>query len=233
MSLAENVDKVIDLFYNGRAIRAQSPIPPGMFGYEADYKNPFSRHDIPRAKALLAEAGYPGGKGLPAFEYLTMSETTSRQMAEKFKAEMAEIGIRINIESVTWPEFLKRLKEKKCQIAGLAWVADYPDPENFLQLLYGPNEAPGENAANYHNAEYDSLYRIIAVTADSPERLKQVHRMKEIIAEDCPWIFDSHRIGEGLSYRWLLNAKPLVVSQGNFKYLRIDTTLRNSYLSKQ
>lgn len=233
ISLAEDVEKTIELFYNGRAIMAQSPIPPGMFGYEAAFRNPYRRYDPEKARQLLAEEGFPGGRGLPELEYLTMSETTSRQMAEKFVMEMAAIGIKARIEAVTWPEFLKRIKERKCQIAGLAWVADYPDPENFLQLLYGPNEAPGENTANYRNAEYDSLYRLISVMPDGPERLDHIRRMKGIVAEDCPWIFNTHRTGEGLSYQWLGNSKPLIVSPGNFKYLKVDVDQRNKMLGRR
>ncbi|OGJ89508.1 MAG: hypothetical protein A2350_14525 [Candidatus Raymondbacteria bacterium RifOxyB12_full_50_8] len=232
ISLAVDVDKIIDLFYNGRAIRAQGPIPPGLFGYDATFRNPYQGRDVERAKRSLAEAGFPGGRGLPEFEYLTQANTTSRQMAEKFTADMAEIGIRIKIIGVTWPEFLERLKTSKFQIAGLAWMADYPDPENFLQLLYGPNEAPGENAANYKNAEYDSLYRKITVLTDGADRLACIKRMQAIVAEDCPWIFDTHRVSESLCYSWLKNYKPHIVSPEQVKYFRIDTDQRKRMLGQ-
>ena len=232
ISLAFNAQKTIDLFYNGRAIPAQSLLPPGIFGYDPDFKNPFQDYNVEKAKKLLAEAGFPNGKGLPTFEYLNTASTTSRQWGEKFVSEMAAVGIKIKINSVTWPEFLKRLKERQYQIAGAAWMADYPDPENFLMLLYGPNKAPGENTANYKNPEYDSLFKEISVLSDCPERLKAIRRMKEIVARDCPWIFVAHRLSEGLTYQWVKNYKKLVVTPGNYKYYKIDVPLRKQLLAK-
>lgn len=230
MSLAFDADHMIDLFYNGRGIRAHSPIPPGLFGYDSTYRNPFSRYDLPGAKRLIAQAGFPDGKGLPEFEYLTIAGSTSRQMAEHFAQCMARIGVRIRVSTCTWPEYLTRLKQKKIQIIGAAWGADYPDPENFLQLLYGPNESPGENNANYKNAEYDSLYRRMAVMQDGPERLAVIRRMKDIVAEDCPWIFDLHRLRELLIYDWVKDHRAHAVLDAPVKYYRIDQGLRQSYL---
>jgi ABC-type transport system substrate-binding protein len=232
MSLAVNRSRIIELFYNGRAIPAQSPLPPGLFGYEAAYQGPYQAYDTVRAQQLLAEAGFPLGKGVPEFEYLVPGSTTSRQMGELFVSEMAVLGIRIKINSVTWPEFLRCLKEKKFQIAGSAWNGDYPDPENFFMLLYGPNEAPGENAANYHNPEYDSLYRIISVRPDGLDRLNAIKRMKDIVAEDCPWILETHRVIEGLRYRWLKNFKYSSVSPGDLKYYKIDMDIKHKYLTE-
>jgi oligopeptide transport system substrate-binding protein len=232
IALANDVDHIIKLFYNGQAIRARSPIPPGLFGYDSTFDNPSARHDLEAAKKLLAEAGFPGGKGLPEFEYLTQSNTTSRQMGEHFIQEMAAIGVRVRLEAVTWPEFLERLKKKKCQMAGAAWGADYPDPENFLQLLYGPNESPGENVSNYKNPEYDSLYVKMAVMQDTPERLAIIKRMKAILAEDCPWILETHRLREVLNYDWVGDFKPSAVIEMPAKYIKIDEALRRNRLAR-
>jgi ABC-type transport system substrate-binding protein len=233
MSLAFDVNEVIELFYNGRAIRANSPIPPGLFGYDSTYKNPYSRYDLEKAKALLAQEGFPGGKGLPEFEYLVIANSTYRQMGEHFAQCMARIGVKIKVNSCTWPEYLERLKAKKVQITGSAWGADYPDPENFLQLLYGPNESPGENNANYKNAEYDSLYRQMAVMQDGPERLAKIRRMKDILAEDCPWIFDTHRLRELMIYKWVLDHRAHAVLDAPIKYYKIDVPMRRAMLEKQ
>jgi ABC-type transport system substrate-binding protein len=232
LSLAFDADQSIELFYNGRGVRANSPIPPGLFGYDSAYKNPFSRFDLEAAKALLAKEGFPGGAGLPEFEYLTVASSTTRQMAEHFAQCMARIGVRIKVATATWPEYLARLKAKKIQIIGAAWGADYPDPENFLQLLYGPNESPGENNANYKNAEYDSLYREMAVMQDGPERLARIRRMQAILAEDCPWIFELHRLREVLIYKWMGNHRSHAVLDGPVKYYKIDVPMRRALLEK-
>ncbi|MDB5049171.1 MAG: putative transport system solute-binding protein [Fibrobacteres bacterium] len=230
MSLAFDADQAVELFYNGRGVRAHSPIPPGLFGYDPAYKNPHARYDPEAAKALLVQEGFPGGKGLPEFEYLTVAASNYRQMGEHFAQCMARIGVKIKVSTCTWPEYLSRLKQKKVQIIAGAWGADYPDPENFLQLLYGPNESPGENNANYKNAEYDSLYREMAIMQDGPERKAKIRRMQDILAEDCPMIPEIHRLRELLIYDWVGDHRGHAVLDAPIKYYRIDAALRRSRL---
>lgn len=232
LSLAHDVDETIKLFYNGRAVRAHSPIPPGLFGYDTAFKHPYAGLDLERAKALLAEAGFPGGKGLQEFDYIFPSSTTERQMAEQFVQDVARIGVKVKLSGVTWPEFLDRLKGKKCQITGAAWGADYPDPENFLQLFYGPNESPGENNSNFKNAEYDKLYKQMAVMQDTPERLAIIGRMKEILAEECPILPNTHRLREFAAYDWVGNLKPSAVVEAPYKYLKVDSEKRRALIEE-
>jgi ABC-type transport system substrate-binding protein len=222
MQMAYDVETVIERFYNGRGIRAQSLIPPGLFGYDSAFRGPYCRHAPEAARKLLAGAGHPGGAGLPELSYLTVASTDARQRGEHFTQDMAAIGVRIKVESCTWPEYLERLRRKKFQLVGASWAADYPDPENFLQLLYGPNAPPGENNASYHNPEYDSLYRRMTVMEDNPERLKIIRRMEMLLAEDCPWILMSHRTAELLAYDRVKNIKPHAVLDAPLKYYRVD-----------
>jgi ABC-type oligopeptide transport system substrate-binding subunit len=228
ISLAWNTKKTIELLYNNRAIPSHSPIPPGLFGYEEDFVNPYQKYDTVSAKLEMEKAGYPNGKGLPEIRYLETDNTVSRQWSDKFTQEMAIIGIKIKVDAVTWPEFLKRFRNKKFQVAGAAWGADYPDPENFLQLLYGPNEAPGTNNANYKNREYDSLYMLLASVKDNAHKIDIIRRMKTIIADDAPWIPGTHRLAVGLRYNWIKNYKYNDIASGEFQYIKIDTALRNS-----
>ncbi|MBL8028610.1 MAG: hypothetical protein JNL74_19455 [Fibrobacteres bacterium] len=228
ISYAKNIKKTIELLYNNRAIPSHSPIPPGLLGYEDDFINPYQKYDTTEAKKEMVKAGYPGGKGLPELHYIETSDVLSRQFSDKFNQEMAVIGIKVKVDAVTWPEFNKRLRMKKYQIAGAAWGADYPDPENFLQLLYGPNEAPGTNTSNFKNREYDSLYLQLARENDNKKRLEIIKRMKVILTTELPWIPGVHRLIIGLKYDWVKNYKYNDLSQGEYKYIRIDTALRNS-----
>ncbi|MFH0807903.1 MAG: ABC transporter substrate-binding protein [Elusimicrobiota bacterium] len=231
--LACDINKTIELFYNGRAIAAQTPIPPGLDGYDPDFKNQFQNHDLSLAKKYLAEAGYPGGKGLPPLTFeASGSDTTSRQISEMFKKEMEEIGIRININFNTWPEFLGKMNTKRAQIFGLAWAADYPDAENFLQLFYGPNGAPGPNNTNFNNPEFNKLYKKISTMNPSPERTRIYKQMVKIIVEECPWALGAHRLSFALNYKWIKNYKPNDVASGTAKYLRIDTQERAKMLKE-
>ncbi len=222
MQLAYDVETVIARFYNGLGMRAQSLVPPGLFGYDSTFRNPYCRFDPQAARKLLAEGGHPDGAGLPELSYLTVAGTDARQRGEHFAQNMAAVGVRVKVESCTWPEYLERLRRKKFQLVGSSWSADYPDPENFLQLLYGPNAPPGENNASYRNAEYDSLYRLMSVMADSPARLSIIQRMKSIAAEDCPWILISHRTTEVLAYDRVRNIKSHPILEAPLKYYRVD-----------
>ncbi len=222
MQLGYDVETVIDRFYNGRGIRAQSLVPPGLFGYDSTFRNPYAHYDVEAARKLLADAGYLNGAGLPELSYLTLANTDARQRGEHFAQNMAALGIHIKVESCTWPEYLERLRRKKFELVGASWQADYPDPENFLQLLYGPNAPPGENNASYHNPEYDALYQRMSVMPDSPERMVIIQRMKTILSEDCPWILMSHRTTELLTYDRVRNVKPHPVLEAPLKYYRVD-----------
>ncbi len=226
ISLGYNTKRRINLFYNGRAIPAQTPIPPGLFGYDKTRVNPWARYDPEEAKKLLAEAGFPNGEGLPEFVYENMADSTSRQFGEMFTREMSRIGIKMKINANTWPEFSQKLRTKRAQIFGVAWSADYPDPENFLQLLYGPNESPSPNSANYKNPEYDKLYEQMKNMPDGPERLAVIDKMVKILWDDCPWIMGVHRQRFALQHSWMRNYKYHAIGKGFYKYYRVDAALR-------
>lgn len=216
------------LLLNGRGVPAESPIPPGLFGHDGAYRHPNQRHDLERARRLLAEAGYPKGAGLPPLRF-EMHGTASevRAGAELFQHALAGIGIRVQIEANTWPAFMQKVEDRRAQIFGIGWGADYPDPENFLQLLYGPNAAPnGANAACWQHDEYDRLYEAVAVMDDTPERSNKIRRMIDIFAEEQPWILGFHRDAWVLHQPWCHNYKYPVIGGGYFKYVRVDPVER-------
>jgi len=230
LSLSLNMDQVIDNFYNHRAIRAKGPIPPGLNGYDPELENPFSRYDPEEAARKLEEAKKELGLGPDDVIELTYdsqnNDITSRQLDEFIVDGFSELGIKIKYNVNTWPQFLDRVKNKKGQLWGAAWGADYPDAENFLQLLYGPNASPGDNGANYRNPGFDELYRKASRMEDSPERTALYKKMARIAIADCPWIFCSHRLGFALQHGWLKNYKPHDLAQNTYKYYRIDPNMK-------
>lgn len=222
MAMAYDSDTYIQKFYNGRAINAQSIIPPGVDGYDPEFKNPFKGNNVEKAKELLKKAGFPDGKGLPAFEYNCSSGATDRQIGEYFQQKMAAIGIKITIQQNSWSQFIQRQKEKKVQIFGVAWGADYPDAENFLQLLYGPNGSPGSNSSNYQNKEYDKLYDEASKLPPGPARTAVYKKMRDISATELPIIPDANRVRYQLFHGWIKNFKPHLTILNSYKYMRVD-----------
>jgi oligopeptide transport system substrate-binding protein len=236
MSLAYNRPERIEIFANGRAEPAQGPIPPGFIGYDADFRNPYSEFDIEKARRLLAEAGYPEGIG-PDGKRLTLSfETTgtstgTMQDADFFRQEMKKLGITIEITQNTWTQFQEKLRDGRAQVYGLGWIADYPDPENFLQLFYGPSRSPGPNNANYQNPEYDRLFDEMSALSDiDPEESKRKYEvcreMEKMVTGDCPWIFGLYYYSYTLCHKWHRNYKPHAFAYNAMKYESVDPELR-------
>jgi len=222
IALAVDKNKSIELFRNGRAVLAHSPIPPTLAGYDERFKNPYAEFNLELAKQYLAQAGFPEGKGLPELVYETSQGTTSRQMAEKLQTELAAIGIKLKISANQFRELTQKINDKKAQMWGIAWLADYPDAENFLQLLYGKNQSPGPNGSNFDNAEYNKLYEQVRGMADSPERRKLIGQMNAVFVKELPWVLESHRIGYTLTMPWLKNFKEGYMGSSIAKFLDID-----------
>lgn len=221
-------------FYNGRIVRARSPIPPGIGGFE-DLAVPYP-FDLAQARRLLAAAGYPDGRDPATGRRLALTidlgranDPEARAATELLVDFMRQIGVELTPVYNSWPAFLDRLDRGQVQLYQLGWVADYPDAENFLQLFYSPNRSPGPNHSNYANAECDALYEQIRVMpADAPERLRLCRRMVEIISEDCPWIFTHHPMDYIIHHPWLKNYKPHDFPYGMAKYYNIDTDARRA-----
>ena len=228
MSMAYNHEKALEIFYNGRAVNAQTLIPPGLGGYDPDYKNPYATYNLEKAKQLLAEAGYPDGKGLPVFKYQMYStkSATHRQMVEFFCDNMKDIGIQVEAVAGDWPTFLQRIDSHEVQIGGVAWGADYPDAQNFLQLNYGPNKAPGPNAANYDNPKFNELYEKGAFMQQGPERDKLYSEAAQMAAEDVCWIMGVHRLSYALEHPWVKTRVFRDIGVGYSKYIDIDPEQR-------
>ena len=226
IALAQDVPTFIRNFYNGRATAAQSPIPPDFASYDAAFVNPWQRHDIEKAKELLAKAGYPGGKGLAPLNYETLSDSKSRQQAELFVQDVAKIGIKAVIIANTWPQHQEKIKSQKAQIFAIAWAADYSDPQNFYQLFYTKNMTPGPNDSNFSNAGFDALYEQSLTLAPGPERNALYVKLRDILVDEAPWMFIGHREIYRTYFSWLHNFKPNDLAKGWMMYLRVDPKAR-------
>ncbi|MBI3555151.1 MAG: hypothetical protein HY074_02660 [Deltaproteobacteria bacterium] len=226
MALALDEGPMIEKFYLGLATRAETPIPPGIGGYEPSYRNPSREYNLVQAREILAKAGHANGQGIPELVYDLKSDMTYRQIGEYFQRSMAELGIRVSLNTVSWPELLSRVRRKQAQIWGITWQYDYPDAENGWQLLYSKNESPGSNESNYKNPKFDALYEKIALMRDSPERFALFAKMRDIFAQDVPWIITVNQAETRLTHYWLHNFKIHQFEHNVEKYLRVDVATR-------
>ncbi len=246
ISIALDWEEFISIFANGRGIPGQGPIPPGIFGFREgdagindvvyDWRNGEPvRKTIEAARQLLTEAGYPNGRdaktGQPLVLYL---DTTDRGPGDKsrldwYRKQFAKLNIQLEIRATDWNRFQEKVRSGNTQLFFLGWNADYPDPENFLFLFYGPQsraKTQGENAANYSNAEYDALFQSMKSMENGPERQAIIDRMVEILRRDAPWSFGFHPKNYSLYHAWLGNVKPNQMARNELKYRSVNAQLR-------
>jgi ABC-type transport system substrate-binding protein len=219
----------IEKMLNGRAAPLKSIVPLAIAGSGNDIKAEWYANNLELAKQKLVEAGYPGGKGLPelVFEYRAASNKT-RTEYEWNRAELAKIGITLKPNFQTFSAYLQRVESGNFQMAGSGWQADYPDAENFYQLLYSPNKPPGPNSSGYNNPEYDKLFEQTRFMPNGPERFALFARMNEMIREDVPVIVTFNHIAVGLHQNWVKNFKRHMMIDMPFKYFDVDVEAKTA-----
>lgn len=230
LALAYDQSLVMKKFYNSTGTAAHGPIPPPLLGYRQNAKNEFQIYNLEKAKQMLAEAGYPEGQGLPVFVFqMSSTHATARQMAEFFKEQVKLIGVHIQLQPNTWAQFNEKLKTKNADIFEMAWNADYPDAENFLQLFYSKNRSPGPNSTNFSHPVYDQLYERALNTPSVDKRVPLYHQMEDILMAEVPCIFNFHRIFLVARQPWLKNIKSETMILDTFKYYDIDIVVKNKF----
>ena len=232
MSLVVDVREYTRIFANGRGIPAESPIPPGIFGYDEEYENPYRhRVDYERAKALLAEAGYPGGIDPKTKRPLRLTfdtPNTSPPMLLRYRffvQSWRKLGLDVVVDATSYNQFQDKMRRNAYQLFMWGWIADYPDPENFLFLLWS-QASPHPNSSRFKNAEFDRLFVQMKAMPNSPERYQVIRRMIAILEHERPWIELYHSESYALFHSWLRNVKPAGLSIQTAKYHDLDPDVR-------
>lgn len=250
ISIAVNYDENIAIFYNGRGLVAQSPIPPGIFGHRQGKEgiNPYVyrwennnkvRRSLDDAKQLMKDAGYPDGidpkTGHPLilnYDATTTGSPQDKSLLDWMRKQYASIGIDLNIRATLYNRFQEKMRTGNAQIFSWGWNADYPDPENFLFLLYGHNgkvKYGGENATNYQNPEFDRLFDLMKNRSNDELRQQLIDQMLDMVRSDAPWIWGMHPENFVLSQSWVSNLKPNTISLSTLKYVSINVPERNKF----
>ncbi len=193
LAMSYDVAEEIRVVRNGQAVEAAYPIPPGVVGHVPDWKSTI-KYDPAGANALLDRFGYkrgadgwrtwPDGKPM-VIKYASRPETLGRQQEEMVKKSYDAVGVKMEGQKDRFPEQLKLEKECKLFSRTAAWIADYPDGDNFMQLFYGPNSYQSNNAC-VTMPEYDALYRKTIKMPAGPERDKLYQEMTRILEGYAP-----------------------------------------------
>jgi len=225
MAMAYDVAGEVKVVRNGQAVEAKYPIPPGVVGHDPAYR-PITEYDPKLANALLDYFGYkkgadgwrtlPDGKPL-LVHYTSRPDSLGRQQDEAWKKAFDMIGVRMEVKKEKFSDQLKMERQCKLQMRTASWIADYPDADNFMQLLYSKNIGQQNNACA-DIPEYDRLYERSIAIPDSPERNRLYHDMTRLIEVYAPWRLDISRYRNMLVQPRVLGYKkhPIVHSEWQF-----------------
>ena len=246
IAIAVDYEEFISIFTNGRGIAAQGPLPPGIFGYKegAEGINPSvyewvngqpRRRSIEAARSLLIEAGYPDGRDTTTGKPLVLHYDTAltgpeaKARLDWLRKQFIKLGLQLDIRATDYNRFQDKMLKGTAQIFEWGWNADYPDPENFLFLLYGPNAKAlhqGENAANYQSPDFDRLFERMKSMENTAERQALIDQMVAHVRRDVPWAGGWHPVQYSLYHAWYKNTKPNQMARNTLKYRRLDPPLR-------
>jgi len=230
MIMGFNTDEMIRVWWQGQALVATQPIPPGVAGHSPGFvaRAPY---DPPAARALLDKFGYvdrdkDGFRELPdgkPFTIVMASTPTGRdrERDELWKKNMTAIGIRIEFMKQKWPDLLKMGRAGKLQMWPVGWINTYGEGDAFMQLLYSKNIGQS-NYSRFALPEYDELYRKSKRVPDGLERNALYRKMAELVAAYNPWDLGVYRIENTLVRPWVLGYKKHVNLEHAWKYLDVD-----------
>ncbi|MGZ9032466.1 MAG: ABC transporter substrate-binding protein, partial [Burkholderiaceae bacterium] len=254
LSIAVDWEEFVRVFESKAAGEpAMGPVPPGVFGFRPGSTNPVvydtvdgkaKRKSLDEAKRLLAEAGYPDGRDAKTGKPLVLNYDYQRSLTPELKAEVewmvrqfAKIGVQLEIRATDFNRFQEKAEKGSLQIFWWGWFADYPDAENFLFLLYGPNSKAltggnGENAANYSNPEFDRLFDELKYLDDGERKQQVMDRMIAITQHDAPWTFGYNPYAGSVQHQWVGNAKPGPLVNDRLMFMKVDPALRAARIAE-
>lgn len=242
LALAFNYDDVINILYPGRAIKAESIIPPGMIGHDPNYKSKYCRFNLEEAKKEMERAKKlwkqqkKSDEDIKKLMNLTITiypSEVARKLADLAKRYWAEIGVELTSEAYPWSQFQDKIKSKDISLYMMGWIADYPEATTMFDMLYGPNASPGPNNTLYNNQEFNRYYNLADSEIDAKKRVEYYHKMRDIYEEDVPLMPIVHKISNVLYHSYLKNFKHCDLKGNIPMYLDFEITEKLESKKKQ
>jgi dipeptide transport system substrate-binding protein len=194
LNMAINKQAIVDAVFQGAAQVAKNPIPPTMWSYNDAVQD--DAYDPDAAKKALEAAGVKDlHMKVWAMPVARPYMLNARRAAELIQADLAKVGVTVEIVTYEWAEYLKRSKEKDRDGAViLGWTGDNGDPDNFLDTLLGCDAVGGNNRAQWCNKEFDDLVSKAKEVADPAERTKLYEQAQVVFKQDAPWATLDHSL---------------------------------------
>lgn len=192
---------------NGTTEPAHGILPPGMLGRDPDLA-PYP-HDVARARALLAEAGYANGLDV---EYVTPQDEETQKVTASLQSDLAEAGVRVHITVMSFATFTTAWNQPDGPaFSYAAWAADFPDPTNFFDPLFHSSSIKKADSINntfYANPALDALIDQARAELDPARRAALYRRAERILYDDAPWIWDYHRLATEVTQPYVQGYQP-------------------------
>ena len=230
IGMAYNSDEEIRILWNGQAVPATQPIPPGVTGHDPKL-NGHVQYNLSGAKGLLDKFGYvdrdgDGWRDLPDGRPLVLSmgsapDARSRQYEEMWKRSLTAVGIKVDFVKQKWPDLLKMARAGQLQMWYLGNISVTTEGYSFLGLLYG-GHAGLSNFARFNLPEYNKLYDASRNLPDSPERTKLFREMSALVTAYAPWTLEVYRYENVLVYPWVIGYKYNAIQQHPWQYYDLD-----------
>ena len=193
LNMAINKQAIIDVVFQGAGKVAKNPIPPTIWSYNDEIQD--YPYDPEKAKKLLAEAGVKDLKtNIWAMPVQRPYNPNARRMAELIQADWDKVGVKAEIVSFEWGEYLKRSKEGEHDSVLLGWTGDNGDPDNFLAVLLGCDAVGGSNRARWCHKPFEDLIQKAKVTSELEDRTKLYKEAQVIFKEEAPWVTTAHAV---------------------------------------
>ena len=224
-----DLQEEIRVIRKGQAVRAIMPIPVGVVGHDPNWK-PLNNYDPALANKLLDYFNYKKGKdgyrtlpdGKPlVLRLATDTRAVDREFNELWRKNMDAIGVRIEFQHGKFADHLKAAKKCQLMMWQAAWSADYPDGENFMQLLYGPNTGQSNNGC-YESKAFDALYDKMLALPDSPQRDRLFLEMTRQMEVDGAWVLQTSRERNQLIWPWVKGYVKHPILNAEFVFMDID-----------
>ncbi len=187
LNYAVNKKAISDVIQEGVTTPAKGILPPGIPGYNPKLKGYPYNPEL--AKKLLAEAGYRGGERLGVVELWYNTDQGHGRICIQVQNDLKNIGIKVRLRNYDWGTYLEACKNGEPMLMRMGWIADMPDPENFLYVLLHSEKIGTDNYARYSNKEFDSLVEKARFTADPQARLAGYQKAEKMAVDDAVWLF--------------------------------------------
>lgn len=225
-AMAIDGQAIVEHITKGGELPAHTYVPPGLPGYAGPKGLAF---DVEAARALLAEAGFPGGRGFPHVSYLYNTSQNHKDIAEVLQAQWEKnLGVKVELVNQEWKVYLNSQRKLDYQLSRSAWIGDYADPNTFLDMFV---TGGGNNNTGWSNAEYDAAIRAAADEADPARRMEIFRGAEKLLVEDELPIWPIYYyVSLNLYPRHVKGIPPNILNLIDLKYVEVDRAEREAYL---